>query len=144
MDLYRSRRRLSIAKAIDEQTEEQIGVQEKRFRLFGVMRITEILACFMVCVPVLLVIMVIFGHESYDQGNGFAKASRIIQIKPNVTSTLQRDQNLKGKNICLKLFFSFFYLFGICFLKKSFITFCRFVSPWRTTCTWFQERDMLE
>lgn len=120
MDLYRSRRRLSIAKAIDEQTEEQIGVQEKRFRLFGVMRITEILAYFMVIVPVLLVIMVIFGHESYDQGNGFAKASRIIQIKPNVTSTLQRDQNPKGKNICLKLFFFFFLPFWDMFFKKKF------------------------
>lgn len=102
MDLYRSRRRLSIPKAIDTQTEEQLGVQEKRFRLFGVMRITEILAYFMVIVPVLLVIMVIFfGHDSYDQGNGFAKASRIIQIKPNVTSeddsSLQTDQNPKGK-----------------------------------------------
>ncbi|KAG2261584.1 hypothetical protein Bca52824_068663 [Brassica carinata] len=66
------------------------------------MRITEILAYSMVIIPVLLVIMVIFlGHDSYDQGNGFAKASRIIQIKPepNVTSeddsTLQRDQNPK-------------------------------------------------
>ncbi|CAG7872863.1 unnamed protein product [Brassica rapa] len=100
MDLYRSRRRLSIPKAIDTQTEEQLGVQEKRFRLFGVMRITEILAYFMVIIPVLLVVMVIFfGHDSYDQGNGFAKASRIIQIKPNVTSeddsTLQTDQNPK-------------------------------------------------
>ncbi|XP_013707271.1 fucosyltransferase 2 isoform X2 [Brassica napus] len=104
MDLYRSRRRLSIPKAIDTQTEEQLGVQEKRFRLFGVMRITEILAYFMVIVPVLLVIMVIFfGHDSYDQGNGFAKASRIIQIKPNVTSeddsSLQTDQNPKDLSL---------------------------------------------
>ncbi|ESQ33019.1 hypothetical protein EUTSA_v10005557mg [Eutrema salsugineum] len=62
------------------------------------MRVAEILAYFMVIIPVLLVITVILGHDSYDQGNGFAEASRIIQIKqePNVTSsddsTIQRDQ----------------------------------------------------
>lgn len=94
-----------MSKAIEKQPEEQIGVQEKRYRLFGGVRITEILAYFMVIVPVLLVILVIFGHDSYDQGNnGFAEASRIIQIKPepNETSSsddsaLQRDQNRNGK-----------------------------------------------
>ncbi|KAG2276411.1 hypothetical protein Bca4012_043373 [Brassica carinata] len=101
MDLYPSRRRLSISKAIDKHTEEQIGVQEKRYRLFGAMRITEILAYFMVIFPVLLVIIVIFGQEWYDQRNGFAEASRIMQIKPepNVTSTddstLQSDHDPK-------------------------------------------------
>ncbi|KAF2537889.1 hypothetical protein F2Q68_00020386 [Brassica cretica] len=101
MDLYPSRRRLSISKAIDKHTEEQIGVKEKRYRLFGAMRITEILAYFMVIFPVLLVIIVIFGQEWYDQRNGFAEASRIMQIKPepNVTSTddstLQSDHDPK-------------------------------------------------
>ncbi|CAN6972160.1 unnamed protein product [Brassica rapa subsp. trilocularis] len=46
MDLYTSRRRLSISKAIDKHPEEQIGVQEKRYRLFGAMRITEIFSLF--------------------------------------------------------------------------------------------------
>ncbi|KFK33488.1 hypothetical protein AALP_AA5G019400 [Arabis alpina] len=97
--------------------------------MFGGVRITEILAYFMVIVPVLLVIVVIFGHDSYDQGNGFAEASRIIQIKPetNVTSssddtTLQRDQDsvdlslLGGllvsgfkKDTCLSRYQSYFY-----------------------------------
>lgn len=105
MDPYTSRRRLSISKAIDKQPEGQIGVQEKRYRLFGALRITEILAYFMVIIPVLLVIVVIFGQDSYDQGNGFAEASRIIRIKPETNetssddSTLQRDQNRNGKTV---------------------------------------------
>lgn len=66
------------------------------------MRITEILAYFMVIFPVLLVIIVIFGQEWYDQKNGFAEASRIMQIKPepNVTSTddstFRSDHDPKG------------------------------------------------
>ncbi|CAA7037856.1 unnamed protein product [Microthlaspi erraticum] len=100
MDLYPSRRRSSHPKAIGKQPEEQIGVQEKRYRLFGAMRITEILVYFMVTIPVLLVLVVIFGQDSSDQGNGFANAARIIQIKPepnvttslDVSTTMQRDQ----------------------------------------------------
>lgn len=108
MDLYPSRRRSSHSKATGKQTEEQIGFQEKRYRLFGAMRITEILVYFMVIIPVLLVIVVIFGQDSSDQGNGFANAARIIQIKPepNVTSsddstTTQRDQKQNGKTMMI-------------------------------------------
>ncbi|KAF8100847.1 hypothetical protein N665_0214s0008 [Sinapis alba] len=109
MDLYPSRRRLSISKAIDKHPEEQTGVQEKRYRLFGAIRITEILAYFMVIILVLLVIMVIFGHASYDQGNGFAEASRIMQVKPetNVTSpddsSLERDHQNPKDSVDLSL-----------------------------------------
>lgn len=98
--MYSSRRRLSLSRAIDKQPEEQIGIQEKICRFLGTMRISEMLACFMVFIPVLLVIIAMSG---YEQGNGFVEASRIIQIKPetNVTSsddsTLQRDQKQKGK-----------------------------------------------
>lgn len=105
MDLYPSRRRSSLSKAIGKQPEEEIGVQEKRYRLFGAMRIAEILVYFMVIIPVFLVILVIFGQDSSDQGNGFANAARIIQMKPepNVTSsddstTMQRDEKQNGKN----------------------------------------------
>lgn len=71
------------------------------------MRITEILALFMVLVPVSLVIVAMFG---YDQGNGFVQASRFITMEPNVTSSsddsslVQRDQEQKGK-------LTFFFLF---------------------------------
>ena len=104
--MYPSRRRLSLSRAIDQQPEDQSGVQEKRCRFLGAMRITEILALFMVLVPVSLVIVAMFG---YDQGNGFVQASRFIPMEPNVTSssddsTLQRDQEQKGK-------LTFFFLF---------------------------------
>lgn len=107
--MYPSRRRLPLSKAIDKEPEEQFGVQEKRCRFLGAMRITEILAFFMVVIPVLLVIVAMFG---YDQGNGFVEASRIIRMEPepNVTSsddsTLQRDQEQKGKTMihCLTYF----------------------------------------
>ncbi|KAG2302028.1 hypothetical protein Bca4012_060357 [Brassica carinata] len=121
MDLYPSRRRLSISKAIDKHPEEQIGVQEKRYRLFRAMRITEILSYFMVIIPVMLVIMVIFGHDSYYQGNGFAEASRIMQIKPepNVTSPDHNPKDLSmlggllvsgfNKDSCMSRYQSYLY-----------------------------------
>ncbi|ANM63258.1 fucosyltransferase 2 [Arabidopsis thaliana] len=96
--MYPSRRRLSLSRAIDQQPEDQSGVQEKSCRFLGAMRITEILALFMVLVPVSLVIVAMFG---YDQGNGFVQASRFITMEPNVTSSsddsslVQRDQEQK-------------------------------------------------
>ncbi|CAN8272672.1 unnamed protein product [Cochlearia groenlandica] len=122
MDPYPPRRRLS-SKAIDKQQHgELIGVHEKRYRLFGAVKITEILAYIIVIIPALLVILVvIFGHDSYDQrnNNGFAQASRIIQIKPqpNETTLHKNDVYLLGgllvsgfkKESCFSRYQSYLY-----------------------------------
>ncbi|XP_010527933.1 PREDICTED: fucosyltransferase 2 [Tarenaya hassleriana] len=100
MDLHSFRRRQSLSKAIDQRPEEPFGVPERRFSLLGAMTITKILAIFLVIFPVLLVLVIFFGHDSYHQGNGFAEA-RVMVVKPEPNATFSDDQRVgldKGFN----------------------------------------------